>query len=53
MKEKFIQFKSINVSYTDTGKGKAVVFLHGFLENKTIWKSFSEQLLKNTTGNHH
>ena len=46
MKEKFIQFKSIHVSYTDQGKGKTVVFLHGFLENKTIWKSFSEQFSK-------
>ena len=46
MKQKSIQFKSINVSFTDEGKGKAVVFLHGFLGAKEIWKSFSEKLVK-------
>lgn len=46
MKQKSIKFKSINIAFTDEGKGKAIVFLHGFLENKTIWKSFSEQLSK-------
>jgi pimeloyl-ACP methyl ester carboxylesterase len=47
VKQQTIKFKSINVSFTDTGRGKAVVFLHGFLENKIIWKNFSEQLSKN------
>jgi len=46
MKEQSIKFKSINVSFTDHGKGKAVVLLHGFLENQSIWKYFSEQLSK-------
>lgn len=42
--EQKLIFKNIQVSYTDEGKGKAVVFLHGFLEDKTIWKDFSIQL---------
>lgn len=39
-----IKFKNINVSFTDAGKGKAVVLLHGFLENKSIWDDFSKHL---------
>ena len=46
VKEQFIKFKNINVSFTDTGKGKAVVFLHGFLETKKIWEFFAKQLSK-------
>ncbi|MDG1477882.1 MAG: alpha/beta hydrolase [Vicingaceae bacterium] len=46
MKQKSIKFKSINVSFTDEGKGKAVVFLHGFLGAKEVWKSFSKELSK-------
>lgn len=44
MKSLSIKFKNINVSFTDEGKGKAVVFLHGFLEDKTIWKHFSKEI---------
>ena len=46
MKQQSIKFKSINVSFTDEGKGKAVVFLHGFLGAKEIWKYFSKELSK-------
>ena len=46
MKKKFVKFKNINLCFTDQGKGKAIVFLHGFLENQFIWKPFSEQLSK-------
>ena len=46
MKEQFIKFKSINVSFTDDGKGKAVVFLHGFLASKEMWKAFVTELSK-------
>jgi pimeloyl-ACP methyl ester carboxylesterase len=31
-------FKNTKISYTDAGKGTAVVLLHGFLENSTMWK---------------
>ncbi|WGU70417.1 alpha/beta fold hydrolase [Capnocytophaga canimorsus] len=30
--------------YTQKGKGKAVILLHGFLENHTIWEKFAEEL---------
>jgi pimeloyl-ACP methyl ester carboxylesterase len=46
VKEKSIQFKSVNVTFTDEGKGKAVVFLHGFLASKEMWKPFAKELSK-------
>ena len=46
MKQKSIKFKSIDISFTDEGKGKAVVFLHGFLASKEMWKSFATDLSK-------
>jgi len=33
-------YKNTKISYTDTGKGKAIVLLHGFLENKKMWKEY-------------
>ena len=41
-----ITFKNTQISYTDTGKGTAVVLLHGFLENKTMWDAFVSELSK-------
>lgn len=35
-----LKYKNINVHYTDSGKGPALVFLHGFLENSKIWEPF-------------
>lgn len=29
--------KNTTISYSDTGKGTAIVLLHGFLENQTMW----------------
>jgi pimeloyl-ACP methyl ester carboxylesterase len=46
VKQQSIEFKSINVSFTDSGKGKAVVFLHGFLASKEMWKPFATELSK-------
>ncbi len=34
---KKIIYKNTNISFTDIGKGSAVVLLHGFLENSTMW----------------
>lgn len=39
-------YKNTKISYTDEGKGTAVVLLHGFLENKTMWKAFVPELAK-------
>jgi len=35
---KTTNFKNTKISYTEQGKGTAVVLLHGFLENSTMWK---------------
>jgi len=39
-------YKNTQISYTDTGKGTAVVLLHGFLENKTMWDIYVTELSK-------
>jgi len=39
-------YKNTKISYTDEGKGTAVLLLHGFLENKTMWKAFVPELAK-------
>jgi len=33
-----ITYKNLNVHYTDEGVGEAVIFLHGFLLQKEMWK---------------
>ncbi|WP_395052659.1 alpha/beta fold hydrolase [Flavobacterium sp.] len=33
-------YKNTKISYTEQGKGTAVVLLHGFLENKTMWNDY-------------
>ena len=39
-------YRNIKVHYTDNGKGSALIFLHGFLENSNIWILFIETLSK-------
>ncbi|HBK82149.1 MAG TPA: alpha/beta hydrolase, partial [Flavobacterium sp.] len=36
---KYTFFKNTKISYSDTGSGSAVVLLHGFLENKSMWQA--------------
>jgi pimeloyl-ACP methyl ester carboxylesterase len=43
---KTTNFKNTKISYTDQGKGTAVVLLHGFLENQSMWKAFVPELVK-------
>lgn len=43
---KFIQFRGGQIAYNVKGKGRAIVFLHGFLENMHIWKSYMNSLSK-------
>jgi len=43
---KKIHYKSTAISYSDTGKGTAVVLLHGFLENQTMWQDLVAELSK-------
>ncbi len=40
----FINFKNSSVHYTETGSGRAVVLLHGFLENSTMWNDMLPEL---------
>ena len=37
---KNILYKNTKISYTDSGEGNAIVLLHGFLENKKMWKDY-------------
>jgi len=41
-----ILYKNTKISYSDTGKGNAIVLLHGFLENKTMWQDLVPELSK-------
>lgn len=41
-----ITYKNAAISYTDSGKGNALVLLHGFLENKNMWHAFIPVLAK-------
>ncbi len=42
-----LEYKKSNIHYTTTGKGPAIVLLHGFLENLTMWAGLEAQLSKN------
>ena len=42
--EKRIVFQGKDLYYDKKGKGPALVFLHGFLENKSIWDDFTNRL---------
>jgi len=39
-------YKNTNVNFTSTGKGSAVVLIHGFLENHSMWQEVSQELSK-------
>ena len=41
-----ILYKNTKISYSDNGKGNAVVLLHGFLENQTMWQELVSELSK-------
>ena len=40
----FIDFQNNKIAYKSEGEGPALVLLHGFLENKNMWKRFSDFL---------
>ena len=42
-----ILYKNTRISFSTKGKGTAVVLLHGFLENSTMWNSVADSLSKN------
>jgi len=39
-------YQNKKVSYFEKGKGNTIVLLHGFLENKSMWDSFVEELAR-------
>jgi pimeloyl-ACP methyl ester carboxylesterase len=41
---KVLFYKNTAVHYIDIGKGAAVVLLHGFLENQSMWNHFIPEL---------
>ena len=41
-----LKYKGLKVNYSSVGNGTAVILLHGFLENKTMWKPFISKLSK-------
>jgi pimeloyl-ACP methyl ester carboxylesterase len=43
---KSLHYKNITLSYSDEGKGNAVVLLHGFLENSKMWLPFVTEFSK-------
>jgi len=42
--DSFVDYKNTKIRYRDTGKGTAVVLLHGFLERLEMWDYFTEKL---------
>lgn len=42
----FLNYKSSAFYYTRQGSGKALVLLHGFLENHSMWEPFVPELIK-------
>lgn len=43
---KLLTYKNINLAYSETGKGTAIVLLHGFLENSSMWDFFVAEYSK-------
>ncbi|PZR24121.1 MAG: alpha/beta hydrolase [Flavobacterium psychrophilum] len=43
---KQLTYKNINLAYSETGKGTAIVLLHGFLENSSMWDFFVAEYSK-------
>jgi pimeloyl-ACP methyl ester carboxylesterase len=39
-------FRKIKIAYTDSGKGRVIVLLHGFLGSSQIWEGFVKSLSK-------
>lgn len=43
---KTLFYKKTPISYTDSGEGNAIVFLHGFLENASMWAHLESECNK-------
>ncbi len=42
--DNYFNYKGQKIYYRSTGKGPALLLLHGFLENQNIWNYFAEKL---------
>lgn len=42
--EKQFDYKGAQINYTVQGKGRTIVFLHGFLCNHRVWRTYTEHL---------
>ena len=42
----FVNYKNIRIHFSSEGKGNVVVLIHGFLENRTMWKDIVPILAK-------
>jgi len=42
----YISHKGAQIAFSDEGKGSAIVLLHGFLENSTMWDDLKPALLQ-------
>jgi len=42
----FVTYKGINIHFSVKGSGSAVVLLHGFLEDSSMWKEVEKELSK-------
>ena len=49
MARKTINFKNASIFYEKRGKGPAIVFLHGFMENRSMWNFFIDTFSKHFT----
>lgn len=41
-----LKYKGININYSSAGRGTAIVLLHGFLENRSMWQPFVSKISK-------
>ena len=44
--QQFVTYKNIEIAYTVSGQGNALVLVHGFLETSTMWKPYIEVFSK-------
>lgn len=47
MESQYFSYRAARFHYRDTGKGKAVILLHGFLENQGMWEPLTAELQSN------
>lgn len=48
-----LKYKNIKIHYSSVGKGRAVVLLHGFLENSNMWSEVKKELSKKKSNHMH